>query len=258
MHTQKRIDLPGGSNAMSVVACGNNIYAMVGAGGTRLVYRAQIEGTGDWTATSKWAGGIEVQGTYMDCGVVKASTAGIAVAGNAGLWTTIAFDGSVVATGDVGPSGNIALADTDGDGVDEVVNCTSASCLITTADLDGDGIDEIAASGAGTVLRGWGSRLNLAGSGPVSVVNIDDGRRKDLLVYDSNAEVIVIHRGMDGAVAPPAALATHRSLRGPVFMADVDGDGEPELVSVDMDGDLVHTPATGVVEEAEEAGDTAG
>ena len=102
-------------------------------------------------------------------------------------------------------------------------------------------------------------RDTLQGSGPVTVADIDDNRRGDILVYDSSAEALIIHRGMDGGVAPPAALATHRALRGPVFLGDVDGDGEHELLSVDEAGDLVHSQASTVraaEAEAEEAGDT--
>jgi hypothetical protein len=121
--------------------------------------------------------------------------------------------------------------------------------------MDGDGLEEIAASGGGTALRGWGKRVTLAGSGSVSMDDFDNNGRGDVLVYDHTSEALIIHRGMDSGVAPAAALATHRALRGPVFMGDVDGDGVLELLSVDEDGDLVHTQASTYV-EAEQDGDT--
>jgi len=236
MVTQEEIPLPGGVSALDVAVCGNNVYALVGTGGTQLAFRVQIEGSGDWSATSKWAAGLPVEGKYLDCGVVNPSTTGIAVSTGDGAWTTIDYTGSTVDSGSIGAAGNIALAD-----------------------LDGDGMDEIAASGAGTALRGWGKRVSLPGSGPVSMVAFDDNSRKDILVYDAVAEALIIHRGMDGGIAPPAALSTHRALRGPVYQGDVDGDGIPELLSMDDGGELVHTQASSIEtadEEADDGGDT--
>jgi hypothetical protein len=257
MVTQEQIPLTGGVSALDVAVCGNNVYALVGTGGSQLAFRAQIEGSGDWGATSKWAGGLPVEGKYLDCGVVKPSTTGIAVSTGDGAWTTIDYTGSTVATGSIGAVGNIALADTDGNGVDEVVSCSAAGCQIAAGDLDGDGMDEIAASGAGTTLRGWGKRVGLPGSGQVSIGDFDDNSRKDILVYDAVAEALIIHRGMDGGVAPPAALSTHRGLRGPVYLGDVDGDGIPELLSVDDAGQLVHTQASSTETADEEVDDEA-
>jgi len=259
MVTQEEIPLPGGVSALDVAVCGNNVYALVGTGGTQLAFRVQIEGSGDWSATSKWAAGLPVEGKYLDCGVVNPSTTGIAVSTGDGAWTTIDYTGSTVDSGSIGAAGNIALADLDGDGVDEVVSCSAAGCAIVAGDLDGDGMDEIAASGAGTALRGWGKRVSLPGSGPVSMVAFDDNSRKDILVYDAVAEALIIHRGMDGGIAPPAALSTHRALRGPVYQGDVDGDGIPELLSMDDGGELVHTQASSIEtadEEADDGGDT--
>jgi hypothetical protein len=255
MHTQKIIDLTGGFSPLDVAVCGNNVYALVGTPDGQRVFRAQIEGSGDWSATSKWAGGIAVSGKYLDCGVVKPSTAGIAISTKDGAWTTMDYTSAIVATGELGAVGNIALADTDGNGVDEVVYCSAADCEVVAGDMDGDGLEEIAASGGGTALRGWGKRVTLAGSGSVSMDDFDNNGRGDVLVYDHTSEALIIHRGMDSGVAPAAALATHRALRGPVFMGDVDGDGVLELLSVDEDGDLVHTQASTYV-EAEQDGDT--
>ena len=64
---------------------------------------------------------------------------GFALSNTAGAWTSYKNDGSEVASGELGPTGGIALADTDGDGVDEVVTCTSTDCEIVAVDFDSDG-----------------------------------------------------------------------------------------------------------------------
>jgi hypothetical protein len=89
------------------------------------------------------------------------------------------------------------------------------------------------------------------------VANIDDGARSDLLIWDQLSNTLVVHRGLNGTVAPAAGLRAHRDLRGPVYVGDVNGDGVNELVSVDMDGNIVHTTDTiDFSDDADEGGDT--
>jgi hypothetical protein len=236
------VALPGGNNPLDLAQCGNHLYALIGAGGNRLLFHARTEATTDsWRIVDTWTAPLILTGTHVACGNVASGVPGVAVAGVQGLWVSFANDGTEIGAGDLGPVDAIAMADTNGDGVDEVVGCNTSGCTITVGDIDNDGLDEVVESGTTTVLTGWGHRQSLSGVGSVSIANVDGGERLDVMAYDKMTGTLMVHRGLTGGVAPPAGLRAHRDLRGPVYVGDVDGDGKSELLSIDTEGDVVHT-----------------
>jgi hypothetical protein len=252
------IELGRGANPLAIVHCGTNLFALTGLGGEQFLYRFRPENTDTgWRLISAWETPVAVLGATLACGEISAGVQGVVVARKAGDWVSYDQAGAAIDSGDLGALDAIALADTNGDGVGEVVGCATTGCSITAGDLDGDGLDEVIESSVGTVITGWGRLTSLEAAGTLSVANIDDGARSDLLIWDQLSNTLVVHRGLNGTVAPAAGLRAHRDLRGPVYVGDVNGDGVNELVSVDMDGNIVHTTDTiDFSDDADEGGDT--
>ena len=49
---------------------------------------------------------------------------------------------------------------------------------------------------------------------------------------------------MDSGIAPAIGIRTEREAIGPAVLADVDGNGSMEFLTVDDEGKLVHTRTT--------------
>jgi hypothetical protein len=137
--------------------------------------------------------------------------------------------------------GNIAFADTDGDGVDELVGCGTSDCEVLGVDVDNDGFDEVFRSGSETSVQGWGRRDILLGSGHLSQTDLDGDGRLDVLSFDTATGTLTAHRGMFGGIAPALSWRTDRATDGPAWIADVNGDGIDEVLTIDGDGKLIHT-----------------
>ena len=165
----------------------------------------------------------------------------MAVGSHDGTWTVHNNDGSIAGS-DVGvPGYGIAMADTDGDGIDEVHACSEEGCKIIAEDLDGDGQDELIVSGMQVEVNwgAWTQRFDEAGILSTSDVNADG--RQDLLVFDDESGTLSVHRGLNGGLAPAWSIRTERDVRGPVFLADVNQDGKPEFLAITEAGKLVHS-----------------
>ena len=218
--------------------CDNNAYALVQGAEAVTLHRARINtGSANFSFTDMW-GAKPVDGSHIACGWATGSARGVAVSDGDGNWILYKNDGNQVDSGNFGPTAGIGMADTNGDGVDEVYNCAEADCRILGADFDGDGSDEIVVSGFETRVDGGPA---LPSSGWLNTMDVDDDGRMDLTIYDDNSGTLSIYRSMRNGLAPAVSIRTSRSTIGPGFLADVDRDGDMEFVSVDREGKLVHT-----------------
>ena len=218
--------------------CDNNAYALVQGAEATTLHRARIdESTANFGLTDMW-GAKPVQGSFIDCGWATPSARGVAVSDGDGNWVLYKNDGSEVDSGNLGPTAGIGMVDTDGDGVDEVVNCAESGCRILGADFNGDGREEVATSGFQTRVDGGRALPN---GGWLNATDVDNDGLLDLTTYDDDGGVFSIFRGMTNGVAPAVSIKVTRTTIGPGFLADVDRDGDLEFVSVDADGKLVHS-----------------
>jgi len=222
--------------------CGNNVYTLIGGLDGQTLHRVKINGAGGmFTLENMWTP-QNVSGDVIACGQATSSSFGVAVASFAGDWILYNNDGTQVDAGNNGPSAAIALADTNGDGVDEVHSCAENNCNILATDLNGDGMDEIVESTITdtTVYTASGTQ-HLNSRGSLSTDDVDGDGRTDLLTFDEFTGTLSIHRGLNGGLAPAWSIRTERVLEGPAFLADVNQDGQIEFVSVDADGKLLHS-----------------
>ncbi len=130
-----------------------------------------------------------------------------------------------------------------------------------SGDVDGDGLPELLAGGAGTAMLlesvpgGFPQRLiwqaqNVWGN---RIADSDgDGRREILSRYDppgQNEGVIIFETTGDNQFAAGLVLANPtkglNSIGPTLAIADFDGDGRPEILAGDNDGDLFMFEATG-------------
>ena len=88
----------------------------------------------------------------------------------------------------------------------------------------------------------------VAGTGVVSMSDVDGDGLEDVVAVDEDRGRVYILRGTAGGVTPPLLLHTDREIHGPAAIGDVNGDGVLELVTGSTDGAVVHTarwtPAT--------------
>ena len=237
LQTAGKVDLQPGV-LLDFAQCANNAYALVQGAESTTLHRARINPTdANFNFTDMW-GAKAVEGSHIDCGWATPSARGVAVSDGDGNWVLYRNDGTQVDAGNFGPTAGIGMADVDGDGADEVYNCAEANCRVLGADLNGDGLDEVVRSGFETRIDGGPA---LANGGWLGAVDVDGDGVQDLTAYDDTTGTFSIFRGMQNGVAPPVSLKTTRSTMGPGFLADVDGDGDLEFVSVDTDGKLVHS-----------------
>lgn len=186
------------------------------------------------------------RGSMLDCGVIDNGTVGALVSSQTGFWATYGDGLADVSTGDVGATDDIALADTNGDGIGEVEGCTGTNraCTLVAIDIEGDGIDEVVRSYDTTVLTSATGDTILAGVGDLRTADIDGDGRLDVLGWDAEAGILLAWRNAGTTLAPPVGLHTDRELAAVAGLADMTGDGVPELVYVDVDGRAVHSAET--------------
>ena len=151
----------------------------------------------------------------------------------------------MVSSGNNGPTAGLVMADTDGDGADEVYSCDVLDCSMGAADFNGDGIDEIVNSSITTrVTAADGNTQILPSGGHVFITDINDDGRPDLTLYNDSSGTLSIHQGMSNGVAPAVSIRTVRPSAGAGFLGDVDRDGSLEFLTVDPEGKLIHTRAS--------------
>jgi hypothetical protein len=221
--------------------CGNNVYTLLGGLESQTLHRVKINATAEgFTLDDMW-GPKEVSGDVIACGQATSGSYGVAVASFSGDWTLLSNDGTQVDAGNNGPTAAIAMADTNGDGVDEVNSCSENGCNILAVDLNGDGKDELVESMLDTTVETNTGVQHLNSRGSLSADDVDGDGRTDLLTFDEYTGTLSIHRGIKGGLAPAWSIRTERDVQGPAFLADVNQDGSLEFVSVDSNGKLLHT-----------------
>jgi hypothetical protein len=227
---------------LDVAHCGQNVYALVyGAEGPGL-HRIRINNSGgNFALENKWLNPIAVDAEYLACGSATSSVFGVAAANGNGDWWIFKNDKTEVASGNVGPTGGIVMADTDGDGADEVHSCRVIGCEMAAADFNGDGLDEIITSNFETWVDSAGGSQRLDSRGMLHIVDIDGDGWLDLTVYDDDSGVFSVHRGMSNGLAPAVSMRTERTTKGNGFLGDVDRDGDLEFVTANNEGKLIHS-----------------
>jgi hypothetical protein len=102
--------------------------------------------------------------TMLACGPL--GSASVIAASEDGAWTSYDESLAAIDSGSTDASGGVAVADPEGDGTSVVVTCGAAPCDIAVADIDADGLDEIVRSTAsGLSIEGWGTTRELPGRG---------------------------------------------------------------------------------------------
>ncbi len=227
---------------LDLAHCNNNIYTLIAGLESPTLHRTKLTAAADtFTLEDKW-GAMEVSGDFIACGRASVGSNGVAVGSNDGTWTIYNNDGTETNAGMAAPGYGIAMADTDGDGVDEVHSCEEMGCQIMGADFNADGIDEVVRSNnLSTTIETTGGTQILNSRGHLSTGDINGDGHLDLMTFDHYTGTMSFHRGLSGTLAPSWAIRTERELEGPAFLADVDGDGTLEFISMNDEGKLLHS-----------------
>ncbi len=177
--------------------------------------------------------GDRVDGSLVTCGYVtpeEPNARRFTIADTEGHWELYAYNFFLLDSGELGPVEDIAHADMDGDGLDELYSCNAVDCELIPADLDLDGTDELVRNEGQITIEGWGSTLSLDARGRTNVGDADGDGALDIIVADTSAGRIVVVPALTGALAPPLGWFTTEVISGPVHPTDYDGDGNPELI----------------------------
>ncbi|MFN7143681.1 MAG: hypothetical protein ACK4YP_07900, partial [Myxococcota bacterium] len=136
IRTGGTVTMSGSGAALDLAVCGTRAYVLyeeaddVGNVGTWLA-RADLSASVGPTLDGA---PIAVTGELLACGAFAAGE--VAVSDAAGAVTYVDALGAVTVGESFGAAGDIAAADPDGDGVDEIVACEGDGCAIYAADLD--------------------------------------------------------------------------------------------------------------------------
>lgn len=232
-----------GGEPLDLVQCGADIYALTGPEDNATLTRLRLQQNGA-TWRPAVVASAPVAGSLLACGVIDTGEPGVVVADVSGFWTSYAEALGVRSTGSVGATGAIAVADTDGDGFGVVVGCDADACSVVAGDLDGDGADEVVRVAA-DIRVAWGETEQVfPGTGTASLGDTDGDGNLDILVHDPASGRVLLLRSAGASVTWPGGWQTERPLTGHVSVADMTGDGVPEIVLSDAEGRVLHTGAT--------------
>jgi hypothetical protein len=221
-----------------IAHCGDRYYALAGTGSAAELVRVSAN-----SGLVRIGSNAEVTGTLLACGSL--GEASVVVATADGAWTSYDDTLTAIATGDVKPTGAVAIADPDGDGTSVVLSCGPAPCSIAVADVDGDGLDEIARSSpTGLSIEGWATTEELPGNGSLSTADVDRDGFVDFLATDPDGRLLVF-RGVKGGLAPALAYHPDGRVAGSADAFDTTGDGVPEILLEGLNGTLsITAPST--------------
>jgi FG-GAP-like repeat len=223
-----------------IVACDGIFFALSGSDDSATLARFEVDENGStWTPSA-----VEtkaVAGSLLACGTVQNGNVGAAVATLSGTWATYNQSANEVSTGSAGTAAAIAVGDPDGDGTGEVIACADAGCSIVAGDIDGDGSDEFITGGTLISVSGWDSTTTLPGSGEVTLNDLDGDGMLDVLAADETRGTLNLYPGLTGGLGWPMGWHTSREFTGGMRLADVDGDGDQEVILSAGDGTVSHS-----------------
>ncbi|MDP2312276.1 MAG: VCBS repeat-containing protein [Pseudomonadota bacterium] len=181
---------------------------------------------------------IAVDGTALACGTFALGD--VAVADVSGVVSYVDADGTLVVGESIGALDAMAAVDTDGDGLDELVACAEAGCVVATGDFDDDGVADLAVQDStGTLVTMGGTAYALAGPGGLRVGDADGDTVADLLLGENGTARIV--RGVSGGLTPAVGGFTFRPTSDAVRYGDLDGDALPDAFFFGADPDASDT-----------------
>lgn len=220
--------------AHALANCGTDFYVLADNAGAGLeqpdkAFRIRLSTDGNYTPAVQHSG--SVTGTLLTCGYPQTTTEKRFIVSNrAGAATIYAYEFSAMAELTLGPVEAIALADTDGDGLDEVQSCAEEGCEVIASDLDQDGVDEVIRGGLQVVVMGWGASFDLGLTGSTSVGDLDGDGSLDVLAVNRSTGRISAVPTLTGAMGPASGWYTTEAIDGAVLVTDYDLDGRKELV----------------------------
>ena len=227
---------------LDMVRCERNVYALVYGAEGAAIHRVRITNReGNFGLENQWINPLPVDAEFLACGSAIFGTPGVAAANGNGDWWIFGNDKSEAGTGNIGPTAGIVMADSDGDGTDEVFGCRVIGCEMAAADFNGDGRDEIITSNFETRIESAAGSQRLDTRGMLNIVDVDGDGRLDLTVYDDETGVFAVHPGMANGLAPAVSMRTERSTAGNGFLGDVDRDGDLEFITANDEGKLIHS-----------------
>lgn len=188
--------------------------------------------------------GDRVRGSMLTCGTPDPSDPSLrrmTVASPDGHWTMYAYNVVPIAEGELGPAFDIANADLDGDGLDELYGCGVEGCRLVAADMDADGTDELLRQEERLTLVGWGQEFDLGDQGQLAADDVDGDGVLDVLISDAGGRLVTAIPTLTGALGPALGWATTVDIQGPIQATDGDADGQPELVW--QQGDALYSSA---------------
>lgn len=228
------LTLSGAGAAVDLAVCESVAYVLFDEAddtGTVTTYLARVTlGTGMGPALSGEP--VVVTGESLACGAFALGE--VAVADPAGAVTFYDAVGAAFAGEAIGPVGDLAAADSDGDGLDELVACAEAGCFVAAADLDGDGVQErVTQDSTGITVTLGGTATEVDAAGTASVGDTDGDGVPELIV-GSEGLARVFH-GLAGGLSPAVTSWTWRPVTDAVWYGDLDGDGLPDAFMIGED-----------------------
>ncbi len=190
--------------------------------------------------------GPEEDGDYVELGrvsldaerlVVGSFAEGAALAAVSAEGAVTLLDAALTELGadKVGAHGCVVAADTDGDGIDELITGSDAGCSLLALDLDGDGVDELFGLDADGLSLSWaGLDHPLEGDGAIAAVDLDLDGQPELIAASGGQ--LRIHRVVGDSLAPGVGLHGVGLFAGTPRFGDFTGDGLPDIVVQDGAG----------------------
>jgi hypothetical protein len=211
-----------GATPLAVLIADGQVYGLIDFEGVQLVSMV-LTGSDTYEELDRVVvdGATLVQGSFAE---------GAAVA-------VIAADGGVsyrdaslaeVGTDALGSYGCVAAADTDGDGLDELVTGLDAGCSVLAVDLDGDGADEIVSSTDSLVVAWGDAEHGLEGRGALAAHDLDRDGQPEIMAVEGGR--MWIHRSVGDGFAPGLGLHGVGIFLGTPAIGDVTGDGVDDMV----------------------------
>jgi len=207
------------------------IYMLVDDGGGWL-YVTKIQSNGSVPGRAD----VALRADKVTCGNFAngARVAAVSYAGEVNY-----FDDALnpVATDNIGPMDDVIAVNLDGNG-DVLYSCTG-NCSLAAADTDGDGIDELVQGGDNAFFSGWGKEIPLGTSAQPSFSDVDGNGTLDLVLTSADSGHFQIHPVFPGSLSVGQAWHTRQAIQGNALGGDVDADGRAEFFLMSNAGDLL-------------------